>query len=50
MVFTRIPSNILIILVAFAPTLPLTIALYLARMALTNGYSYKTIVYSSSSQ
>jgi sugar phosphate permease len=35
MVFTHIPSNILIILVAFAPTLPLTIALYLARMALS---------------
>ena len=35
MVFTHIPSNILIILVAFAPTLPLAIALYLARMALS---------------
>jgi MFS family permease len=35
MVFTHLPSNILIILVAFAPTLPLAIALYLARMALS---------------
>jgi MFS family permease len=35
MVFTHIPSNILIILVAFAPTLPLAIALYLVRMALS---------------
>src|SRR5919199_56743 len=35
MVFTHIPSNILIILFAFAPTLPLAIALYLARMALS---------------
>jgi MFS family permease len=35
MVFTHIPSNILIILVAFARTLPLAIALYLARMALS---------------
>jgi MFS family permease len=35
MVFTHIPSNILIILVAFAPTLPLAIALYFARMALS---------------
>jgi len=35
MVFTHIPSNILIILVAFAPTLPLAIALYLARMVLS---------------
>jgi MFS family permease len=35
MVFTHIPSNILLILVAFAPTLPLGIALYLARMALS---------------
>jgi MFS family permease len=33
--FTHIPSNILIILVAFAPTLPLAIALYLVRMALS---------------
>ena len=35
MVFTHIPSNILLILVAFAPTLPLAIALYLSRMALS---------------
>ena len=35
MVFTHIPSNILLILVAFAPTLPLAIALYLVRMALS---------------
>src|ERR687886_1529205 len=35
MVFTHIPSNILLILVAFAPTLPLAIVLYLARMALS---------------
>jgi MFS family permease len=35
MVFTHLPSNILIILVAFAPTLPLAIALYLVRMALS---------------
>jgi MFS family permease len=35
MVFTHIPSNILIILVALAPTLPLAIVLYLARMALS---------------
>ena len=35
MVFTHIPSNILLILVAFAPTFPLAIALYLARMALS---------------
>jgi MFS family permease len=35
MVFTHIPSNILLILVAFAPTLSLAIALYLARMALS---------------
>jgi MFS family permease len=35
MVFTHIPSNILIILVAFAPTLPIAIALYLARMTLS---------------
>ncbi|MFL6325725.1 MAG: MFS transporter, partial [Nitrososphaeraceae archaeon] len=35
MVFTHIPSNILIILVALAPTLPLAIALYLVRMALS---------------
>ena len=35
MVFTHIPSNILLILVAFAPTLPMAIAFYLARMALS---------------
>ena len=35
MVFTHIPSNILIILVAFSPTLPIAIAFYLARMALS---------------
>jgi MFS family permease len=35
MVFTHIPSNILLILVAFAPTLPLAIVLYMARMALS---------------
>lgn len=35
MVFTHIPSNVLLILVAFAPTLPLAIVLYLARMALS---------------
>jgi MFS family permease len=35
MVFTHIPSNILLILVAFSPTLPTAVALYLARMALS---------------
>ena len=35
MVFTHIPSNILLILVAFAPTLLLAIIFYLARMALS---------------
>ena len=35
MVFTHIPSNILLILVAFAPTLLLAIVFYLARMALS---------------
>lgn len=35
MVFTHIPSNVLLILVAFAPTFPLAIAFYLARMALS---------------
>jgi len=35
MVFTHIPSNVLIILVAFAPTFPLAVALYLARMTLS---------------
>src|SRR6476660_2928951 len=33
MVFTHIPSNILIILVAFSPTLPIAVAIYLARIA-----------------
>jgi MFS family permease len=35
MVFTHMPSNILLILVGFAPTLPLAIGFYLARMALS---------------
>lgn len=35
MVFTHIPSNVLLILVAFAPTLPVAIAFYVARMALS---------------
>jgi MFS family permease len=35
MVFTHIPSNILLILVAFAPTLPIAVAFYLARMTLS---------------
>ena len=35
MVFTHIPANILIIAVAFAPTLPIAVALYLLRMALS---------------
>jgi MFS family permease len=35
MVFSHIPSNVLLILVGFAPTLPLAIAFYLARMALS---------------
>jgi MFS family permease len=35
MVFTHIPSNILLILVAFSPTLSIAVALYLARMALS---------------
>jgi MFS family permease len=35
MVFTHIPANILIIVLAFAPTLPIAITLYLARMALS---------------
>lgn len=35
MVLTHIPSNILLILVAFAPTIPLAIGFYLARMALS---------------
>jgi MFS family permease len=35
MVYTHIPSNILLILVAFAPSLPLAIAFYFARMSLS---------------
>lgn len=35
MVFTHIPSNILLILVAVAPSLPVAIAFYLIRMALS---------------
>lgn len=35
MVFTHIASNILLILVAFAPTFPIAIGLYLARMSLS---------------
>ncbi len=35
MVFTHIPSNVLLILVGFAPTLPLAIGFYLARMSLS---------------
>ena len=35
MVFTHIPSNILLILVAFSPTLPIAVVFYLARMALS---------------
>jgi MFS family permease len=35
MVFTHIPANILIIGVAFAPTLPVAVTLYLLRMALS---------------
>ena len=35
MVFTHIPSNILLIMIPLAPTLPLAIALYLARMSLS---------------
>jgi MFS family permease len=35
MVFSHIPSNVLLILVGFAPTLPLAIVFYLARMALS---------------
>jgi len=35
MVFTHIPSNVLLILVGFAPALPLAIAFYLARMSLS---------------
>jgi MFS family permease len=35
MVFTHIPSNLLLILVGLAPTLPMAVAFYLARMALS---------------
>lgn len=35
MVFTHIPANIIIILLAFAPTLPIAITLYLVRMTLS---------------
>jgi MFS family permease len=35
MVFTHIPSNVLLILVAFAPTLQLAIIIYLIRMGLS---------------
>jgi MFS family permease len=35
MVFTHIPANILLILVAFAPTLQLAVILYLVRMSLS---------------
>ena len=35
MVFTHIPSNVFLILVGFAPSLPLAIAFYLARMTLS---------------
>jgi predicted MFS family arabinose efflux permease len=35
MVFTHIPSNMLLILVGFAPSLPLAIGFYLGRMALS---------------
>lgn len=35
MVFTHLPSNILLILVAFAPTFPLAIMFYLVRMGLS---------------
>lgn len=35
MVFTHIPSNVLLIMVGFAPTFPLAVALYLGRMALS---------------
>lgn len=35
MVFTHTPSNILLILVAFSPTLPIAMGLYFARMALS---------------
>ena len=35
MVFTHIPSNVLLLLLAFAPTFPLAILIYLARMGLS---------------
>jgi predicted MFS family arabinose efflux permease len=35
MVFTHIPSNVLLILVPLAPTFPLALAAYLGRMALS---------------
>jgi len=35
MVFTHIPSNLLLILLAFAPTFPIAIGIYLARMSLS---------------
>ncbi len=35
MVFTHIPSNVLLILVAIAPTFPVALSLYLARMGLS---------------
>lgn len=35
MVFSHIPSNILLILVAFSPTFPIAMGLYLARMSLS---------------
>jgi sugar phosphate permease len=35
MVFTHIPSNILLIMVGFAPNLPFAIGFYLVRMALS---------------
>src|SRR2546423_9419158 len=35
MVFTHMPSNLLLILLAFAPTFPVVIGIYLARMSLS---------------
>ena len=35
MVFTHIPSNILLIILAFAPTFSIAISLYLARMSIS---------------
>ncbi len=35
MVFTHIPSNVLLVLLAFAPTFPIAIGIYLARMSLS---------------